>query len=212
MIAIYSQMLDRKYKGKLSPQADEYITHIVQGARRMEMLLKDLLVYAKTINAPVENVAPVDVNAVVAKALSNLCAAAEESKATIVYQGLPTVKVHEVHLLQLFQNLIGNAIKYRSEEPPRIEVSAEREGSSWSICVKDNGIGIPPEYQEQIFRMFKRLHNAEEYEGTGMGLAICQRIVERYGGHIWVESEKGKGSKFCFTAPAANGKAHATGA
>jgi light-regulated signal transduction histidine kinase (bacteriophytochrome) len=205
-------MLERKYKGKLSSQADEYITNIVQGAKRMEMLLKDLLVYAKAINAPVENVSPVDINPVLSKALSNLCAAVNESKATIVYGELPAVKIHEVHLLQLFQNLIGNAIKYRSDEPPRVEISATREGRFWSICVKDNGIGVSPEYQEQIFRMFKRLHNADEYEGTGMGLAICQRIVERYGGRIWVESEKGKGSKFCFTAPAADSKMRAANA
>ncbi len=207
MVAIYSQMLERKYKGQLSGDANEYIDQIVQGARHMDMLLKDLLAYAQTVNISLENVQPVEGTVVLERALSNLSAAVTESKATVNYNGLPQVRVQEVHLLQLFQNLIGNAIKYHADEPPRVDVTARREGSSWAFAVKDNGIGIPPEYSDQVFRMFKRLHSSSKYEGTGMGLAICHRIVERYGGRIWVESEEGQGSTFWFTLPAADDKA-----
>ncbi len=204
MIAIYSQMLERRYKEQLAPQAGEYIGHIVQGARRMEMLLKDLLAYAQSVNIPLEDVLPLDSNAVVAKALSNLSAAVSESGASVCYSALPQLCVQEVHLMQVFQNLIGNAIKYRREETPRVEISATAEGDSWNIRVADNGIGIPAAYRDQIFGMFKRLHSSDRYEGSGMGLAICQRVVERYGGRIWVESEEGRGSTFCFTLPGVN--------
>lgn len=204
MIAIYSQMLERKYKGQLGAQANEYIEQIVQGAKRMEMLLKDLLSYAQAVNISLENVGPADGSAVFEQALSNLKAAIAESNATITHDALPRVRVQEVHLLQLFQNLIGNAIKYRGDEPPRIDVAATRVNAHWEFCVKDNGIGIPAEYKDHVFRMFKRLHSASKYEGTGMGLTICHRIVERYGGRIWVNSEEGRGSTFCFTLPAAN--------
>lgn len=202
MVAIYSQMLERKYKGQLSGDANEYIEQIVRGARHMDMLLKDLLAYAQTVNISLENVQPVDGGMVLERALSNLSAALAESNAAVTYDDLPEVRVQEVHLLQLFQNLIGNAVKYRADEPPRVHVSAKREEQGWAFAVKDNGIGIPPEYSDQIFRMFKRLHSSSKCEGTGMGLAICHRIVERYGGRIWVESEEGKGSTFWFTLPA----------
>ncbi len=206
MVAIYSQMLERKYKGQLSGDANEYIEQIVQGARHMDMLLKDLLAYAQTVNISLENVQPVDGGLVLERALSNLSAAVAESNAAVTYDALPQVRVQEVHLLQLFQNLIGNAIKYRSDEPPHVHVSAKREGRGCAFAVSDNGIGIPSEYKDQVFRMFKRLHTSSKYEGTGMGLAICHRIVERYGGRIWVESDLGKGSTFWFTLPAADDK------
>lgn len=203
MMSLYSQLLERKYKDHLPPAAGEYIESIVSGARRMEMLLRDLLAYAHAVNLSLDNVATIDMGAVVDQALSNLSAAATEAHATVHHTGLPRVRVQEVHLLQLFQNLIGNAIKYRGDHPPHIEVSATRDGAHWAVCVRDNGIGISAENHSEIFRMFRRLHTAGEYEGTGMGLAICHRIVERYGGRIWVESEPGKGSTFCFTVPAA---------
>ena len=199
MMAIHSQLLERKYKGQLDAQADQYIQHIIQGAQRMDMLLRDLLVYTQAIHISPENVHPVDGNAIVAKALCNLSAAIDESGAKVTYGDLPALKMREVHLLQLFQNLIGNAIKYRSEEIPCIEIGAEENGSHCNIYVRDNGIGIPSEYKDQIFRVFKRLHNSEKYAGTGIGLAICQRIVERYGGQIWVDSEANKGSIFRFS-------------
>ena len=206
MVVIYSQMLHRRYKDRLGSQADEYVQNIVQSAKRMEMLLKDLLAFAHTVNVPIENLHPVDSNEVVAKVLSNLQAAVNESNATVVYKDLPILRIHEAHLLQLFQNLISNAIKFRREEPPRVEISAERRGAQWNIRVSDNGIGIAEKYRDQLFRMFKRLHHFEEYEGTGMGLAICQRIVDRYGCQIWVESEEGCGSTFSFSAPATDKK------
>jgi len=202
MIAIYSQLLERKYRGKLDSQADEYIGIVVQGAKRMEMLLRDLLSYSKTINIAPEPVTCTDGNDAAAKALSNLSAAIQESAAKVSVDRLPALNVREVHLVQLFQNLIGNAIKYRGDNPPVVDVTAQRQGDQWTFNVKDNGIGIPTQYREHVFRVFKRLHSLDKYEGTGMGLAICQRIVERYGGRIWVESEEGHGSTFHFTLPA----------
>lgn len=202
MIMIFSQMLERKHKEQLSAEADNYIANIVHSAKRMEVLLQDLLAYAHTINISPEKVGVVDSNALVGQALTFLSRAVAESGARVTYNGLPKLRMQEVHLLQLFQNLIGNAIKYRGAEPPCVEITAEPQGADWKICIRDNGIGIPARYTEHIFRMFKRLHTSERYEGTGMGLAICQRIVERYGGRIWVDrTEEGKGSTFCFTLP-----------
>jgi light-regulated signal transduction histidine kinase (bacteriophytochrome) len=134
-------------------------------------------------------------------ALKNLERLIDENGAIVIRSHLPEVRVQEFQLEQLFQNLIGNAIRYRSSEVPRVEVSASRDGEGWRFCVRDNGIGIDPQYKEQIFGIFKRLHTKGEYPGTGMGLAICQRIVDRLGGRIWVESALGKGSTFCFTIP-----------
>ncbi|TMA52337.1 MAG: GHKL domain-containing protein, partial [Deltaproteobacteria bacterium] len=142
--------------------------------------------------------APVDCNAALQQALSNLGAAIKQSRATITSDHLPTVRAHDTHLLQLFQNLVGNALKYRSKEPPRIQVSAKQEETEWVFAVRDNGIGIDPQYTKQVFGIFTRLHG-RKYPGTGIGLAICQKIVERYGGRIWVESALGKGSAFYFT-------------
>ena len=139
------------------------------------------------------------------KVLLNLQASIEQNGASITWRNLPTVRAHEVRLVQLFQNLVGNAIKYRRAEPPAIHVSAERRDSDWLFSVQDNGIGIKPDYAQQIFGIFKRLHG-NTYPGTGIGLAICQRIVENYGGRIWVESKLGAGSLFRFTLPRGNGK------
>ncbi len=202
MMAIYSQMLERKYKTRLDTEADRYISHIVSGAQRMDALLKDLLAYTRAVEFTPGEISPIDANAVVATAMNNLDAAIRESGAEISCGALPLVRIREAHLLQVFQNLIGNAIKYRSEERPSIDISAGRQGASWEFCVRDNGIGIPPQYADQIFGIFKRLHSSADYDGTGIGLAICQRIVERYGGRIWVESPQGNGSIFRFTLPA----------
>jgi PAS domain S-box-containing protein len=201
MVALYSQMLQRKYAGRLDASADQYISYIVGGARRMEMLLKDLLTYSQTGSSdegPAETVNFLDV---IRKVLLNLQASVEQSSALITWDPLPAVHAHEIRLVQLLQNLVGNAIKYRSEDPPRIHISADRHDKEWVLSVKDNGIGIAPEYAQQIFKIFKRLHG-QDYPGTGIGLAICQRIVETYGGRIWVESG-GKGSCFYFTLPPA---------
>jgi signal transduction histidine kinase len=204
MVSIYSQMLQRKYKAVLDSDANDYINYVVQGARRMEMLLKDLLDYTQVVDGVEEESEPVDSALVLQRAAENLSRAIEETGATLESHNLPVLKVKAVHLLQLLQNLIGNALKYRSEARPIIQVSAVRDHGLWKITVRDNGIGIDPQYARQVFGLFKRLHGgSSQYEGTGIGLAICQKIVERYGGSIWVESAgEGQGSSFCFTLPA----------
>ncbi len=199
MVATYSELLRREFGGKLGPSGDQYINYTIQGALRMEELLKDLRAY--TIASTAEQAPPEDIDAaaILAKALASLEAAIKESGASITSAALPRVHIHDFQLQQLFQNLIGNAIRYRSSEPPRIHVAAVSRDSDWLFSVQDNGIGIDSQYKEQIFGLFKRLHSSAEYPGTGLGLAICQRIVEREGGRIWVESEPGRGSTFFFT-------------
>jgi len=200
MVALYSEMLQVKYADRLDKEADQFISFIVNGAHRMEILLRDLLAYSQAGSAEGPAV-PVDCGAVIEKVLLNLQASVQENQAEIRWDTLPTVEAHEIRLIQLFQNLVSNAIKYRSKAPPRIAISAARLDGEWLFAVEDNGIGIRPEYAQQVFGIFKRLHG-HTYPGTGIGLAICQRIVERYGGRIWVESTPGEGSKFCFTLPA----------
>jgi PAS domain S-box-containing protein len=203
MVSVYSQLLQRKYEDKLDARATEYLNFAVSGAQRMEMLIRDLLAYTEAVGGSTEQAVACDAGHALAEAVTNLTGAIEESAAHVRATELPTVAVSQVHLIQLFQNLIGNAIKYRSETPPRIQVSAEREGSMWRFCVEDDGIGIAPEFRQQIFGIFKRLH-AGKHDGTGVGLAICQKITDRYGGRIWVEPAKaGRGSRFCFTLPSA---------
>jgi PAS domain S-box-containing protein len=204
MVALYSQMLQRKYFGKLDANADQYISYVVGGARRMEMLLKDLLTYSQTGSSAEGPAETVDFIDVIRKVLLNLQASVEQSGAMITWDTIPAVHAHEICLVQLLQNLVGNAIKYRGEDAPRIHIAAEWQEREWVLSVRDNGIGIAPEYAQQIFKIFKRLHG-QDYPGTGIGLAICQRIVETYGGRIWVES-KGKGSCFYFTLPPAKGQ------
>ena len=202
MVSIYSQMLKRKLGANLDPRAEEYIGYVIEGASRMENLIRDLLAYtqaSESIEPPSETV---ELSQVVEHVIANLRAAIQQTGATVTYGALPTLtSIHAVHLEQVFQNLIGNAIKYRSSESPLVHVTATRGSGEWVISVSDNGIGIDPLYKEQIFGIFKRLHTAAEFSGTGVGLAICQRIVERAGGRIWVESELGKGATFSFTIP-----------
>lgn len=207
-VAVYSEILARRYSDVFDERGRQYLQFIASGAQRMGMLVKDLLAYTKIAGMEEEPSAEVDAVSALGKAISNLSEAVRETGADIAHNGLPTLRVREVQLEQLFQNLIGNAIKYRKEEEaPRIQVEAEREGACWRIAVKDNGIGIPPEHRQRVFGIFKRLHNEERYSGTGIGLAICQRIVERNGGRIWVESEgPGTGSTFFFTLPAADSR------
>ena len=204
MVAVFSQLLARKYKGQLDKEADEFIAHTVEGAKRMEALLSDLLAYTRAVNIAGENIAPVNFNTALLNVIANLKTAIDESGATITYaEHSPILLVQDIHLVQLLQNLVGNAIKYRGNRQPVINITSERQGTRWKICVADNGIGIPAPYREQVFGLFRRLHGIEKYPGTGVGLAICQKITERYGGEIWVESEEGVGSTFCFTLPAA---------
>lgn len=206
-VAIYSEILGARYGAALDAKGQQFLGFVNEGARRLEMLVKDLLVYTRaTSGVDGEPVAIVDANIVFEQTLASLAEAIRESGATVTRDTLPQMRVHEVHLQQILQNLIGNAIKYRSQAPPRIHVSAINTGSQWRFSVTDNGIGIEPQYKERIFGIFKRLHTSKQYSGTGMGLAICKRLVERYQGRIWVESEPGKGATFFFTLPAA-GKA-----
>ena len=201
MITIYSQLLARRYASLTDPKAATYVKNIEAGTKRMRMLLADLLAYAE-IGARFEQPAqPVDLNLVVQKVNENLALAIAESGAVITVARLPVIRGFESHFTPLFQNLIGNAIKYRGEQPPKIEIMANRTKEHVEIWVCDNGIGIAPEYHSKIFVAFKRLHG-QKIPGTGIGLAICQRVVERYGGRIWVESKLGQGSKFIFTLPA----------
>jgi PAS domain S-box-containing protein len=201
MVSTYSEMLKRKFGGKLGEAGDQYIRYTVEGALRMEQLIRDILAYTHASTFGQEPTEPLDTNQSVERAIAALQTAIQETGASVTYANLPPVVMHRFQLDQLFHNLIGNAIRYHSEEPPRIHIMAERQGSDWKFSVRDNGIGIDPRYKEQIFGIFKRLHSAAEYPGTGMGLAICQRVVQRAGGCIWVDSEPGGGSTFYFTLP-----------
>jgi PAS domain S-box-containing protein len=201
MVAIYSQLLSRRYAGKLDAVADEYIAYTVAGAHRMEVLVRDLLAYTQAIDKNEASDHVVDVRAILQGVLANLRAAIDASRAEVIFELLPHVRVHETHLIQLLQNLLSNAIKYRGPEAPRIVIAALRQNTEWLFSVRDNGAGIAPQYHEHIFGLFKRLHSSAEHPGTGIGLALCRKIVERYGGRIWVESELGRGSTFFFTLP-----------
>ncbi len=201
MVSIYSQMLKKKYIGKIDSEADTFIQFAVDGARQMDYLLRDLLAYSQATSEPIQGPAAGScVAKALQKALANLNVAIQESGTRIIHGDLPVVLMAEIHLVQLFQNLIGNAIKYRGEQIPFIHVSCRKEGLEWVFSVQDNGIGIEEQYVKQVFGVFKRLHG-KQYPGTGIGLAICQRIVDRYGGRIWVQSKLGGGSNFLFTAP-----------
>jgi light-regulated signal transduction histidine kinase (bacteriophytochrome) len=201
MVAIYSQLLQKKYGGRLDAQAEEYLSYAVQGATRMEQLVKDLLVYSQVTSEVDSVIEPADVNGALDRAIANLHGVLEESGASIIREVSGTVPIREVHLQQLFQNLISNGLKYHSEAPPCIRISSKRLANEQHFSISDNGIGIDEQYADHIFGIFKRLHRATEYTGTGIGLAICKKIVERYGGRIWVESELGSGSTFSFTIP-----------
>lgn len=202
IVALYSQLLQRKYSGKLDADADEYIEYLYRAARQMEQLINDLLTYTQTAQARGEVENPADSGVVLEKVLSTLAPQIRAQRCKVSARRLPRVQAHEIHVQQLFQNLIGNAMKYCSDKDPAIDIWAEAKGTEWVFSVRDNGIGIDPQYTKQIFGIFKRLHG-QKYPGTGIGLAICQRIVNRYGGTIWVESEPGRGSTFRFTLPAA---------
>ena len=202
MVASYTQLLQRRYQGKLDATADEFIHFAVDGAKRMQAFISDLLQYSR-VGTRGKTFAPVDLNEVARRIQANLRIAIEESGTQLTTDPLPTLAGDDLQLTQLFQNLVSNAIKFRNkDQPPRIQISARQEGEHWQFSVADNGIGIAPEYFEKIFVIFQRLHTREEFTGTGIGLALCKRIVERHGGRIWVESEPGRGTVFYFTIPA----------
>jgi hypothetical protein len=200
VVALYSQILQKKYEGRLDAQADQYISYVVSGAHRMESLLTDLLAYSQVGSLGEGPAGSVVCSDALRKALLNLQASIDQNDAMVTWNGLPTIHAHEIRLVQLLQNLVGNALKYRRDESPRVHVDAKRRANDWLFSVQDNGIGIKPEYTQQIFGIFKRLQG-NAFPGTGIGLAICERIVKSYGGRIWVESTPGEGSIFYFTLP-----------
>lgn len=201
-IAVYSQIVGRRYAEQLDEGGREFVGYITAGAQRLEMLIRDLLAYTQISGAPDMESEPTEAAAALQGAISNLADTIRQTGAMITHDDLPKLRVRQIELQQLLQNLIGNAIKYRRpKEPPVVHISAKREGEMWRLEVRDNGIGIAPEYRETVFGMFKRLHSDVEYPGTGMGLAICRKVVERHGGTIGVESEVGHGSVFFFTLP-----------
>lgn len=200
MISSYTKLLAKRYKGRLDSDADEFIRYAVEGANRMERLIEDLLAYSRvsTRSKPVQ---PVDSESCFQEVVDSLRMAIEDSGAIVTHDPLPMVMSDPTQLGQVFQNLIGNGIKFRGSEDPRIHVTATRNDDEWRFCVSDNGIGLDPEFTPRIFEIFQRLHGGEKYPGTGIGLAICKRTVERHGGRIWAESRGEKGSKFYFTLP-----------
>jgi hypothetical protein len=203
MVSIYSELLRRKFSEQLGAAGEEYIGYTVLGAKRMENLLRNLRTYTHVSTLAQAPAGEVDTDAIFSRTLQNLAVAIEANEAKIECGALPKVRIYEFQLEQIFLNLIANAIRYRTDAPPEIAVAAERRGGDWVFSVRDNGIGIEPKFHEQIFDVFKRLHGAAEYSGTGMGLAICQRAIERAGGRIWVESSPNEGSTFFFAVPAA---------
>ena len=198
MVASFTQLLSRRYRGKLDADADEFIHYAVDGATRMQTLINDLLAYSR-IGSRTKPFESVNLNSVLQRALANLHVAIEESHAKIVHDELPNTYGDITQLTQLFQNLIGNAVKFRGDLPPEIQVKVSDADKYWCFEVRDNGIGIAPEFFERIFVIFQRLHNKEDYPGTGIGLSICKKIVERHGGQIEVKSERGQGTAFIFT-------------
>jgi PAS domain S-box-containing protein len=206
MVASYTQLLAKRYEGRLDPDADEFIGYAVDGCSRMQSLIQDLLAYSRagTEGKALQEISSEDI---LNEALTDLQTSIEESRAIVTHDLLPAIQTDARQLTQIFQNLVGNAIKYRSAETPRIHVSAAKNGGNeWIFSVRDNGLGIDPRYFEKIFVLFQRLHGRGEFEGTGIGLAICKKIVERLGGRIWVESQPEKGSTFYFSLPERGGK------
>jgi PAS domain S-box-containing protein len=200
MVARCLNLLERRYKGKLDSNTEKVIGHALEGVNRMQRLVNDLLAYSR-VSTEGKDFRPTNCEAMFACALANLKAKVEESGAVVSHDALPIVMADDSQMTQLFQNLISNAIKFCGEEPPSVHVSAKKKENEWLFSVQDNGIGIDPEHFERIFMIFQRLHDEIDYPGTGIGLSICKKIVERHGGYIWVDSEPGRGSRFYFTIP-----------
>ncbi len=207
MVAMYTQLLAERYQGQLDDSADKYIHYAVDGALRMQALVQDLLAFSRVGRAGTD-LQKTETREVVESALKNLQGAIQDSEAKISRGDLPVILADRTQMVQLFQNLIGNAIKFRGAHPPQIQITAEREEGSWRFTVQDNGIGIAAEHVDEVFGIFTRLHTRAEYPGNGIGLAICKKIVEHHGGSIWVESQPKKGSAFRFTIPVRKGNAN----
>ena len=204
MVTSYAQLLARRYKGKLDSDADEFISFMVGGALRMQALIEGLLAYSR-VGSQGRQLSEVDFDAAAHEAIQNLSTAITEADAEVASGPLPRISADHTQVVQLFQNLIANAIKFRGEKRPMVHIRTERRADEWLFSVSDNGIGIASEHRARIFVIFQKLHPSHEYAGTGVGLAICKRIVERHSGKIWVESEPGLGSTFHFTFPARQG-------
>ena len=204
MVASFLELLAERYKGRLDEKADKYINYAVDGAARMKTLIDGLLRYSR-VTTQARRLEEMEARTALDEAMANLGRAIAEKGAVVTHDDLPTVLADPIQFVQLFQNLIGNALKF-CDGTPRVHVAAERTGEEWVFSVRDNGIGIAPEYRERIFQIFQRLHGRDKYPGTGMGLAICKRVVERHGGRIWVESRPGQGSTFLFTLPVIGSK------
>jgi light-regulated signal transduction histidine kinase (bacteriophytochrome) len=200
-VSIYVQLLVQRLHGQLDGETQEFMGYVVEAAQRMQALIIDLLAYSRMEKESAE-LTETDSEAVLEQALRDLRLAVAESGAVVTHDALPTVAAVPGQLRQVLENLLSNAVKFRRPEPPRIHLSAQRQGREWVFSVRDNGIGLDPQYAPRIFQMFQRLHARREYPGTGMGLTICKKIVERHGGRIWVESEPGTGATFYFTLPA----------
>ena len=205
MVASYTQLLARRYKDKLDQDANEFINFAVDGATRMQALIIDLLTMSRigTHGKPIESC---ESSVAFERATSNLRLAIDESGAVVTRDAMPKLTADVSQLTQLFQNLIGNAIKFRGETSPTVHVGAEKKSGEWLFSVRDNGIGIAPDFFDRIFIIFQRLHGKHEYPGTGIGLSVCKKIVDRHGGKIWIESEPGNGTVFYFTLPVNHGE------
>ncbi|MDD5731068.1 MAG: ATP-binding protein, partial [Candidatus Omnitrophica bacterium] len=196
----YVQLLEQRYKDKLDAQATEFIAYAVDGVNWMQALINGLLTYSR-VGTQAEEFRSVDCNATIKRVLRNLQVMIKENNAEVTSDLLPVINADNSQIELLFQNLVGNGIKFHTEQQPRVHISVEDKFTEWVFCVSDNGIGIPPQSAERIFEMFQRLHTRKKYPGTGIGLAVCKKIVERHGGAIWVKSEMGEGAKFYFTIP-----------
>ncbi|MCA9971272.1 MAG: hypothetical protein KC425_13695, partial [Anaerolineales bacterium] len=206
MVTSYLQLLQRRYRGQLDANADEFIAYAVDGAERMKVLINDLLAYSR-VGTRGKPLAPADAEALLQRALDNLQLSIAETGARVHHDPLPAILADDGQFVQLLQNLIGNAIKFRGAAPPEVHVGVTRQDAQWRFAVSDNGIGFEPQFAERIFVIFQRLHTRSEYGGTGIGLAICKKIVERHGGQIWAESTPDVGTTIYFTLPAAEPEA-----
>jgi light-regulated signal transduction histidine kinase (bacteriophytochrome) len=200
MVSSFLQLLQRRYSGQLDERADEYINYAVDGSKRMQTLIRDLLAYSR-VGSQEQTFEAIPLSEVIETVLQTLQVSVAETGARIEYGVLPTVLGDRGQLEQLFQNLIANALKFRGDDPPRVGIEARPVDAMWQVWVEDNGIGIAEAHRERIFQIFQRLHNRDEFEGTGIGLAVCKKIVERHGGRIWAESPEAGGTRFVFTLP-----------
>jgi light-regulated signal transduction histidine kinase (bacteriophytochrome) len=201
MVASYTELLSTRYQGQLDERADKYIAYISEGASRMQRLIRELLAYAR-VGTRAKAMAPVNLDDVARNVLGDLKALAESADAEIIVARLPTVLGDDLQLGQVLQNLIGNGIKFRANRRLRVTVKAERDGDKWRVTVEDNGIGIDMRFHDRVFEIFRRLHERDSADGTGVGLAIVKRVVERHGGRVWFESTLNQGTRFHFTVPA----------